>query len=164
MSTSIHQACLLLGSNIDPELNLPRAVEYLQEQVTVLRLSSIWESASVDCCYPDYLNMAVLIATPLEDAELKAQVLRPLEARMGRVRTADKNASRQIDFDIIIFDGTLLDPDLWQHAHRAIPVSELLPGYRSPTGETLKVVATRLAQFTPIQPRKDISILLPSGS
>ncbi len=162
MSEHLHQACLLLGSNIEPEVNLPRAVELLREQITVLRLSSIWESAAVDCCYPDYLNMAVLVTTPLDARLLKEQVLRPLETRMGRVRTEDKNASRTIDVDIILYDGTLLDQDLWQHAHRAVPVSELLPHYHTPTGETLKAVADRLADSTPIQRRQDISIVLPS--
>lgn len=158
-----HQACILLGSNIEPERNIPKAVELLQDKLTVLKASSIWESASVDCCYPDYLNMALLVMTEKDAEQLKQQVLRPLEDRMGRVRTEDKNASRTIDFDIILFDGAVLDPALWQHAHRAIPVSELVPEYRAASGETLKAIATRLAQTTPIQLRSDISIALPSG-
>ena len=164
MKPSTHQACLLLGSNIDPEINLPRAVHLLQEQLKVLQASSIWESASVDCCYPDYLNMALQVSTSLEAEQLKEQVLRPLEARMGRVRTEDKNASRPIDFDVILFDDKVMDPAVWQHAHRAVPVSELFPQLESESGESLNVIASRLAQATPVQLRKDISILLPSGS
>ncbi len=123
-----------------------------------MQVSSIWESASVDCCYPDFLNMAVLASTRLDANELKEQVLRPLEAQMGRVRTEDKNASRPIDFDIILFDGKLLDSDLWQHVHQAVPVAELFPDYLSETGESLKAVARRLVVTTPIQIRTDISI------
>jgi 2-amino-4-hydroxy-6-hydroxymethyldihydropteridine diphosphokinase len=164
MSTVIHQACLLLGSNIEPELNIPRAVVLLQEKLTILQVSSIWESTSVDCCYPDYLNMALSASTSLDAKQLKEQVLRPLEAQMGRVRTEDKNASRPIDFDIILFDGALLDPALWQHAHRAIPVAELFPDYHSEDGASLKEVATRLAQSTPVQIQKDIFISLSSRS
>src|SRR4030065_419488 len=107
MSTLTHQACLLLGSNIEPEQNIPRAVSLLQERLTILQVSSVWESASVDCCYPDFLNLALLVTTSLDAKQLKEQVLRPLEAQMGRVRTVDKNTSRPIDFDIIIFDGEL---------------------------------------------------------
>jgi len=160
MSTVAHQVCLLLGSNIEPEQNIPRAVVLLQEKLTILQVSSVWESASVDCCYPDYLNMALSVTTSLDAQELKEQVLRPLEAQMGRVRTEDKNASRPIDLDIILFDGALLDPTLWQHAHLAVPVAELYPGYQSEEGDTLKDVATRLAQTTPVLIRKDISISL----
>jgi len=162
MGTVIHQVCLLIGSNIEPEQNIPRAVDLLQEKLTILRVSSIWESASVDCCYPDYLNMALSVLTPLDAKQLKKQVLRPLEAQMGRVRTEDKNASRPIDFDIILFDGALLDPTLWQHAHRAVPVAELFPDYHSKDGNSLKDVAARLAQSTPVRLRNDISISLPS--
>jgi 2-amino-4-hydroxy-6-hydroxymethyldihydropteridine diphosphokinase len=164
MSTDIHQACLLLGSNIEPEKNIPQAVSLLQVHLTILKASDIWESASVDCCYPDYLNMALSVLTPMDATQLKTRVLRPLEAQMGRVRTEDKNASRPIDFDIILFDGALLDSDLWQHAHRAVPVAELFPDYLSEGGDSLKDVATRLAQTTPVQIRKDISISLPSRS
>ncbi len=163
MSEDLHQACLLLGSNIEPELNLPKAVQLLREQVTVLRLSSTWQSASVDCCYPDYLNLAVLVSTPLDADALKEQVIHPLEAHMGRVRTEDKNAARPIDLDIILFDQELMDPLLWQHAHRAVPVSELLPDYPSESGETLQEAAHRLSKSTTIQLRKDVGALLTSN-
>lgn len=160
MNVATHQVCLLLGSNIEPALNIPRAVLLLQRKLTILKVSSVWESASVDCCYPDYLNMAVLVSTDLDSPRLKQQVLRPLEAQMGRVRTDDKNASRPIDIDIILVDDKSIDPTLWQHIHQAAPVAELFPELRSDTGESLKDVASRLAQTTPVQVRKDISITL----
>jgi 2-amino-4-hydroxy-6-hydroxymethyldihydropteridine diphosphokinase len=160
MGTHYHQVCLLLGSNIEPDKNIPKAMNLLKEQVTILRVSSVWESASADCCYPDYLNLAVMVSTPLEADPLKEQVLRPLETQMGRVRTEDKNASRPIDFDIIIFDGALVDPALWQHVHRAMPVSEIFPEYHSPEGKQLSETAKSLAQSTPISIRQDISSIV----
>ncbi|HSB65867.1 MAG TPA: 2-amino-4-hydroxy-6-hydroxymethyldihydropteridine diphosphokinase [Anaerolineales bacterium] len=153
-----HIACIMLGSNIEPERNIRRAVALLQQKLTVLRTSSVYESASVECCYPDYLNLALQVETKLDASDLKQQLLRPMEARMGRVRSEDKNAARTMDLDIILFDGVVLDPTLWQHAHLAIPVSELFPDHLSETGEPLKVIAKRLAQMTPIQLRKDITI------
>ena len=88
---------------------------------------------------------------------------------MGRVRTKDKNASRTIDFDIILFEGQLLDPTLWQQVHQAVPVAELFPDYPSKAGERLKDVANRLAQITPIELRQDVSdsqrkLRLPDGN
>jgi 2-amino-4-hydroxy-6-hydroxymethyldihydropteridine diphosphokinase len=162
MGENLHQVYIMLGSNIEPELNIPRAVTLLQPQVNILRHSSVWQSASVECCYPDYLNLAVLLSTPLSAEALKDQVLRPLEARMGRVRTEDKNAPRPIDLDIIIFDGELLDETIWQYSYVAVPISELLPSYRSDSGESLKSVADRLARASHIQLRTDITITLPS--
>jgi 2-amino-4-hydroxy-6-hydroxymethyldihydropteridine diphosphokinase len=158
MKTRSHQVCLLLGSNIESEKNIPKAINLLQEKVTILQVSSVWESASAYCCYPDFLNIAVLVSVPLTATLLKEQVLHPLEAQMGRVRTQDKNASRPIDFDIILFDGELLDPDLWQHVHRAMPVSEIFPDYHSAAGESLSDAAKRLAQATPILVRHDIAL------
>jgi 2-amino-4-hydroxy-6-hydroxymethyldihydropteridine diphosphokinase len=160
MNAVLHQACLLLGSNIEPEVNIPRAVDLLQEKVMIHKVSSIWESASVNCCYPDFLNMAAAVSTSLVADEIKEQILRPLEAQMGRVRTADKNASRPIDIDIILFDGNVIDPDLWLQVHRAAPVAELFPEILSTGGEHLRDTARRLAQSTPIQIRWDISISL----
>jgi len=157
MGTIFHQVCLLLGSNITPENNIPMAMHLLEEKVPILRVSSVWESASADCCYPDFLNLAVLVSTPLEADQLKEQVLRPLEAQMGRVRTEDKNASRPIDFDIILFDGELYDPALWQQVHRAMPVSEIFPEYRSADGQQLSETAKSLAQSTLISIRHGIS-------
>jgi 2-amino-4-hydroxy-6-hydroxymethyldihydropteridine diphosphokinase len=158
---TMHQACLLLGSNIEPEQNLPRAVSLLLERVTVYKKSSVWETASVDCCYPNYLNLALLIATDQDADQLKEGLLRPLEAQMGRLRTQDKNASRTIDFDIILFDGKLQDPDLWKHAHLAVPVAEIFPHLRSDLGGLLIDRAHHLAQSTPILIREDVQITLP---
>ncbi len=157
-SATTHQACLLLGSNIEPARNIPRAVSLLQDKLAVLQASSIWESPSTECCYPDYLNMAVLVETSLDAQKLKYQVLRPLEASMGRVRTKDKNAPRTIDFDIVLFDGIVRDSSLWLNAHRAIPVAELFPHIQSESGETLEALAGRMARNAPIQVRKDISL------
>ncbi len=163
MKIDEHTACILLGSNIEPEANIPQAVCLLREKVSVLRVSSAWESASVECCYPDYINLAVLVKTSLYAEELKQQVLRPLEARMGRIRTEDINAPRPIDFDIILFDGVLMDPNLWEHVHRAMPVSELFPDYPSNGGETLLQVARRQAGITPIRQREDVAVTLPES-
>lgn len=160
MSVRLHNACVLLGSNIEPELNIPRAVALLQEKVTILKVSSVWESASVNCCYPDFLNIAAALSTGLSADELKWQILRPLEAQLGRVRTEDKNASRTIDIDVILYDGEVMDPDLWLHVHRAAPVAELFPDTVSESGERLKDIARRLAETTPIQIRWDISVSL----
>ena len=92
MDGSQHQVCLLLGSNIQPERNLPLAVRELGEQLTILRASSVWESPAVGSRGPNFLNAALLCQTGLAAEALKWQVLRPLEARLGRVRNQDKNA------------------------------------------------------------------------
>lgn len=151
-----HQACLLLGSNIQPERNLPLAIHQLQDQLTILLISSVWETPSVGSAGPNFLNAALLAHTPLEQKTLKLQILTPLEAKLGRVRSADRNAPRPIDLDIILFDGQILDPTLWHFAHRAVPVAEIQPELRSEAGESLKDVAERFVTGGLIRLREDV--------
>ena len=158
MTTASHLVCLLLGSNIRPEANLPEAAARLRGQLEVLRVSSVWETPPAAGRGPNFLNAALLARTDLAAEELKREVLRPLEAHLGRVRGADKNAPRPIDLDIVLYDERLLDGGLWQHAHRAVPVAEVLPDYRSATGERLTQAARRLAVATPVRLRREVSI------
>lgn len=158
MTALEHQACLLLGSNIQPEKNLTLGLNLLRNMVTIVRLSSVWETPSVGSSGPDFLNLAALITTSLKANELKAQVLRTLEKQLGRVRSANKNAPRTFDIDIILFDGQLLDPNLWVYAHRAVPVAEIMPDYLSSRGDTLKDAASELAKSTLIHLRQDVLI------
>ncbi len=159
MNQAEHCVCLLLGSNIEPEKNMPRSIYLLQKHLTVLQTSSVWESEAVGCedC-PNVLNAAVLVLTRLDTGSLKEQLIRPLEAQLGRVRTQDKNAPRTMDMDLILFDQELRDALLWKYAYRAVPVAEILPDYQSETGETLKNAAARLASITPIWIRTDVSV------
>ena len=156
-----HQVCLLLGSNIRPERNLPLAVAHLQDKLTILRLSSVWETPAVGSAGPSFLNAAVLVGTSLKQKELKSQILTPLEVKMGRRRSADKNAPRPIDLDIILFDGLNLDPALWLFAHRAVPVAEIAPDIRSQAGESLKEAAAKFISAGSIRLRPDV--VLPNG-
>jgi 2-amino-4-hydroxy-6-hydroxymethyldihydropteridine diphosphokinase len=96
---------------------------------------------------PNFLNMAVCIHTALSPAELKQDVLSPLERSLGRVRTADKYAPRTMDLDLTVYDGEVLDSELWRRLYLALCFAELLPDLRHPeTGETLAETAERLKQ------------------
>lgn len=101
---------------------------------------------------PDFLNAAVLGTTPLPITKLRTQILRPIEDFLARVRTADPNAPRTIDLDVIIFDGEIIDPGLWDYAHISVPVAELLPELTNPrSGETLRPFAEKLMQSRHIE-------------
>ena len=159
MPATGHQVCLLLGSNIQPEHNLPRAIDFLQNQLTILRISSVWETPPVGSAGPNFLNAALLAQTPLNQKKLKLQIITPLEAEMGRVRSADKNAPRPIDLDIILFDGQILDPTLWLFAHRAVPMAEIQPDILSEAGETLKEAAEKFMAEGSIRLRPEVVLL-----
>ena len=158
MSGTDHLACLLAGSNIHPEQYLPLAIEQLQKLMTLLRVSRVWESAPVGTAGPNFLNAAILAQTPLDQNDLKTGIIAPLEAKLGRVRTPDKNAPRTIDLDIILYDGQVIDLPLWRFAHRAVPVAELLPDLRSEAGGTLKEVAEKFIAEGSIHLRTDVRL------
>ena len=152
-----HQAYLSLGSNIQPERNLARAIELLQVQGEVEKISSAWESESVGAEGPNYLNACVLLVTPLGPLPLKEQVLLPIEAELGRQRTADKFAPRTIDIDVVLFDGTSRDEKYWGQAFVVVPLAEILPEYQNPiTRERIIKTATRLRQQVWMETRPEV--------
>lgn len=124
-----------------------QAISLLQDSVSIIQISRVWRTQAIGTHGPDFLNAAVLATTPLPIAELRTQILKPIEDSLARVRTADPNAPRTIDLDIIIFDGKLIEPSLWDYAHICVPVAELLPNFKNPlTGEILGSLAEKLVQ------------------
>ncbi|HAX81210.1 MAG TPA: hypothetical protein DCY40_01405 [Actinobacteria bacterium] len=158
------RAILALGSNIDPERNLPMAFSRLRRQpgITVLVQSSCYRSPAVGGTGPEFLNAAALIATRFDPAALR-EVLRGIEAAMGRVRSDDRNAPRPIDLDILFYEGfsgevegtRIPDPDVAKYAHLAVPAADVAPDWEYPgTGAVLKSIA---AGF-----RNDIEVCMPT--
>lgn len=143
----MHQAILLIGSNIDPLDNLTASIERLRELCPIVSISPIWETQAVGSHGPNFLNAAVQVLTYLEPETFKSQVLRAIENSLGRIRTNDKNAPRTIDIDIIIWDHEVVDDGLWTNAHIALPVSALAPQLIDPAaGKTLKAIAQELRE------------------
>ena len=148
---------ILLGSNIRPEVYLPRGMHRLRRLLPVQAVSSVWQSSPVGTTQgEDFLNAAVKVWSPWGLDELKTR-LRALEAALGRVRTADKFAPRTLDLDIVVWDGRVIDDDVWRYAHAAVPVAEVWPDLRHPqTHEPLALIAQRLQAQTPLEPRHDM--------
>lgn len=145
-----------LGSNVEPERHLPQAVRLLAERAEILTVSSPWATAAVGPPgQPPFVNAAVLLRAEVPPERVKAVLLRPVEAAMGRLRTPDRFAPRAIDLDFVAWAGGEIrgdglevpDPDLLRHAHVALPASEVAPAWVHPrTGETFAVIAARLVE------------------
>ena len=152
-----HLAYLSLGSNIQPEIHLIRAIELLQSHGEIEKISSAWESESVGAQGPNYLNACVLLVTPLRQMELKEQALLPIETGLGRQRSADKFAPRTIDIDIVLFDGKSCDDKYWEQAFVVVPLAEMQPEYQNPlTKESIMKTATRLRQKVWMETRPEV--------
>ncbi|MGH9381426.1 MAG: 2-amino-4-hydroxy-6-hydroxymethyldihydropteridine diphosphokinase [Thermoanaerobaculia bacterium] len=146
-----------LGSNIHPRENLRRAVTLLEERSRLVAVSPVYRTAAVGRSdLPPFLNAAVELSDARDPAELKYALLRPIEAELGRVRTADRAAPRTIDLDLLLVDGlvlddpgtgiTLPDPEILERPHLALPLADLAPDLVHPTdGRTLAEVAKALS-------------------
>jgi len=151
------QALICLGSNLNPQHNISEALRLLSNKVTIRNTSSIYQSPAVGSTGPDYLNSAVLIETNSTLEALRKNILIPIETKLKRIRSSDKYMDRTIDLDVLIFNQTVTDPELWTQAHVAVPASEVLPEYKNPkTGENISQAAKRLLPGINIQIRTDL--------
>ena len=138
----LNNAIILLGSNIEPEKNIFAALDLLGK---VKNKSRIWKTESFGAKGPDFLNMAVEIETIMDRDQLKNSMIGCVEKTLHRTRTDNKYAPRTIDLDTIIFNGEVVDEDVWHKAFVAIPVSDLSPDLsNSETGETLRDITDKM--------------------
>lgn len=175
----MNRAVILLGSNIDKEVNLPKAVRILRECCRVTAVSAIYETVPVGLLnQANFFNAAILIKTEWNASQIKEQLLSRIEERLQRVRQMDKNAPRTIDADLVLFNDEVFDyncydgacrhipdPDLLRFAHVAVPVADILPDMPHPeTAEPMSAIAARLLaaiprdQPIPLWQRPDISL------
>jgi 2-amino-4-hydroxy-6-hydroxymethyldihydropteridine diphosphokinase len=152
-----HLAYLNLGSNIQPETNLPKALNLLSEYGEVQKVSSVWESEAVGAIGPNYLNVCAAFRSSFSQVALKEQVIQQIETQLGRQRSANKYASRTIDIDIVVFDDEFLNQESWKLAYVVVPLAEVYPEYRNrETGETVGEIAARLRQSVWLETRRGV--------
>ena len=145
-----------LGSNIQPEQNLTRAVSLLRQKCDVLAVSSVYRTPPQGFTeQSDFLNLSVQLHTSLQPEAFKKDVLDWIERELGRVRDPNnKNAPRTIDLDVSLWcDGVfeygakpwrIPDPDIVRFAHVAVPLAEIAPDVVHPTEKvTLAEIAAR---------------------
>ncbi len=154
---NLHEAYLNIGSNIEPEKHLVRAIRLLRAQGEVRAISNAWESHAFGSDGPDFLNACVLFLTPLDPSDLKEQIIRPIESALGRVRGLEKYAPRTIDIDIILFDGEWFGREFWSNAFVVVPLADILPDLHHPLyDERLSQVAALLHDHTWIVARPEV--------
>ncbi len=158
-------AFISLGSNIEPEAHLPRALTRLRQLGRLLACSGVYQNPAIAKePQPDYLNAAVLIETELSPLKIRER-LREIEAQLGRVRTKDKNAPRTIDLDLCLYGDlqmespelSLPDPDILRRPHLAKTMADLHPSMNYPgTSDTLAQIADALHPGSQLVERLDV--------
>ena len=168
----LNRVYLSLGSNIEPEANLPKAVELLAKSGTVRAVSKVYESTADGAAnQKNYLNAAVLFETEAEATDLKRWTLAGIERTLKREKDKQNRfAPRTIDIDISLYNQEFVelgrreipDPAVLTKPYVAAPLADLDPTYRHPlTGEKLSAIATRLLEKSPLRIREDIQLQCP---
>lgn len=122
-----------VGSNIEREYHIQAAVTELNKLGTEVRVSQIFEAEPVGFSGPNFYNCVVALTTPLSLPALQ-HTLKQLELQYGRAPDAQKNQSRTLDLDILLFGDVVQDKgpalprsDLYKFAFVLLPMMELCP-------------------------------------
>lgn len=129
-------AYIALGANLgDARAALHQAIQDLGRLplTTLVRQSSLYQTAPIDSCGPDYFNAVAEISTALSPRALLA-ALQALEQSAGRQRPY-RNAPRTLDLDILLYGDEVIDtpdlviphPRMFERAFVLAPLAEIAP-------------------------------------
>ena len=122
-----HEVVIGLGSNIDPEANLEKAVQELESRFKVSKRSQWIRTKPIGIQdQPDFYNGALLMETELEQQSLKKELKR-IEDILGRDRSLPKFGPRTIDLDILIWNKKVVDEDYYERDFLRKGVEEIIP-------------------------------------
>jgi len=141
----VTQVLVAAGSNVEPLVNLRRALDALAAHYPALRRSTAYRNRAVGFEGEDFINLVVGFDTG-DDVRTVMDHLHEAETLCGRARHAPKWAPRSMDLDILLFGDRVCDepglvlprPDLVRRAYMLGPAAELAPATVHPTlGVTL---------------------------
>ena len=145
-----------LGSNINPEKNILKAIGLLSDYVKILDTSTVYRTEPIGTLSQhDFYNCVLRVETDAEPQRLKVNILQSIENKMGR-RGRHKYASRTIDLDILLYgkqnistkDMTIPDPDIMTRPFLALALNELDPTLILPhTKQSIKEVASQFKNY-----------------
>lgn len=136
---------LILGSNIEPEKNMPLARKRLKAAFKDMLFSDFYETDPIGSAGTEkFWNAAGIIKTELSREDVSI-LLKKIESDLGRVRDPDnKFIPRTMDIDI-------LPSEHWQqHAFIMVPLAEIAAEITDPeTGKTFGELARICLEKTP---------------
>jgi 2-amino-4-hydroxy-6-hydroxymethyldihydropteridine diphosphokinase len=108
------RAYVAVGSNIQPERNIPRAMRMLKRRARIVGTSTFYRTPAIGRPeQAEFVNGVWAVETDIPPRTMKFAVLRGIEQRLGRVRSADACADRTIDLDLVLYGDEAIDePDL----------------------------------------------------
>jgi 2-amino-4-hydroxy-6-hydroxymethyldihydropteridine diphosphokinase len=123
----MNRAVVSVGSNIDPRRHVAGALRAMARgQRLLARSRFLWTLPVGRKGQGRFLNGGVLLETGLSKARLRAW-LKDLEVRLHRTRAADKSAPRTIDLDLVVWNGKVINGDVYRRDFLRRAVEEVCP-------------------------------------
>ncbi len=114
------------GSNApDREKNVRRAIDYISERLTDVKVSSIYDTPAVSGDGSTYTN-AVLHGRTSMSSEQLVTLLKDYETMEGRASSHEQEGVVVIDLDLVIYDSRILRPRDFERHYFNRGYSELL--------------------------------------
>lgn len=111
-SDRYNTAVIALGSNINDDANFTKALAHLQQLGFIMQRTEFIKTKPLKFeDQAEFLNGAILLHTKKGLSEIKMH-LKQIEALLGRVRIENKNAPREIDLDVLTYNGFIIDKDI----------------------------------------------------
>ena len=123
----MNSAVVSIGSNINPEENISKALTAIAKAHTVLKVSSLVHTKPIGFTdQPDFTNGSMLVTTVLQKDQFN-RYLKDLELQLERIKDANKYGPRTIDLDIIVWNGKIIDNDFYERDFLRNSILEILP-------------------------------------
>jgi 2-amino-4-hydroxy-6-hydroxymethyldihydropteridine diphosphokinase len=123
----MNRAVVSFGSNINPEFNIHKAKRILAKTHPLISESDVVITKPMGYKdQPDFYNGAVLLDTEMELQTFNSW-LKKIEDRLGRIRNGNMNGPRTIDLDIVVWNGSVKDSDIYSRLYLRNSVLQLLP-------------------------------------
>ncbi len=127
MAIKLNTIVIGIGSNIEPNRYIKRAKRAIAKRFKIINASQFIRTEPIGYKDQDlFLNGAVLIETELEYEEMRTW-LRQLEESLGRVRDQNRYGPRTIDLDILVWNQSIVDDDVYTRGFLQSSISELIP-------------------------------------
>jgi 2-amino-4-hydroxy-6-hydroxymethyldihydropteridine diphosphokinase len=128
-----------IGSNVERENNVRKALKLLKQRFNALHCSSIYETVPVGFSGALFYNLVVRFDTNLSPTEVVTE-LKHIENECGRDRTQKKFSNRSVDLDLLLYDNLILKQgavniprnEILSYAFVLEPLAELVPQLKHP--------------------------------
>jgi 2-amino-4-hydroxy-6-hydroxymethyldihydropteridine diphosphokinase len=128
-----------IGSNVERESNVRKALQLLTECFNTLHCSSIYETVPVGFSGALFYNLVVMFRTDLLPAEVVVE-LKQIENQCGRDRTQQKFSNRSVDLDLLLYDDLIINQgkvniprdEILRYAFVLEPLAEIAPQLKHP--------------------------------